>query len=117
MIETLLVLAALVAMTAFAVAPPAALLQAGLLLVALGLAVGVPFGLVYHLRLREGLLRAGGVPRGWWLSPTRHHARLDREALARLRPAFLLGAAGFLASLGGCLFVALAGLRLALLPA
>lgn len=116
MIESLLVAGALILMVAFAVLPPIVLLEAGAAVVGAGLVVAVVFGLAYHVRLYHGLVRAGGAPPLWWVSPVRLHPRLSPADLRWIRPPFLLGAAGFVAALGGCAFVALGALRLFLLP-
>lgn len=116
MIESLLVAGSLILMVAFAVLPPIVLLQAGGAVVALGLVVALGFGLAYHVRLYQGLVRAGGAPPRWWVSPVRLHPRLSPADLKWIRPPFLLGASGFVAALGGCAFVALGVLRLVLEP-
>ena len=76
---------------------------------ALGLAVGLPAGLAYHARLHRAL--GEGRPRGWWLRPTALHARLAPSAWRAVRPPFVLGAAGFLIILLGCLLAGAGALR------
>lgn len=115
-IESLLVAGTLMLMIAFAVLPPLVLLQAGGVVLVAGLVVSLVFGLAYHVRLYQGLVRAGGAPARWWVSPVRLHPRLSPADLKWIRPPFLLGASGFVAALGGCAFVALGVLRLMLIP-
>lgn len=79
----------------------------GVALISIGMAVGVPAGALYHLKLWRAL-RPGA---GWWLHPTGLHARLtvgDRPAVMRW---FKVGAAGFVIALGGCALVAVGALR------
>ncbi|MFT3926815.1 MAG: hypothetical protein QM778_29995 [Myxococcales bacterium] len=82
--------------------PPLQLLYISLAVVGLGVLLGIPFGLLYHLRLRTELLRLGELPRRWYLEPTKLHARLGDAALARVYPAFMLGALGFGLIMLGC---------------
>ena len=67
----------------------------GLRLTALGLALGVPTGLVYHVALARALSRRGVLPARWYWHPLALHPRL----LPGERPRVLLwcglGAAGF----------------------
>ena len=79
-----------------------AILELGVLAVALGLGVGIPTSLVYHVKLARALGRRGELPPRWWLSPTRLHARLrgaERRSVLRW---FFLGGAGFVITLAGC---------------
>lgn len=78
------------------------LLAAGITLAALGLLVGVPTGLVYHVRLRAVLAHAGALPARWWLHPTRLHERIDQARRRYVMWPFHAGAAGFLAIIIGC---------------
>jgi len=79
-----------------------AVLQLGVLGVALGLALGIPTSLVYHVKLARVLAARGELPPRWWLSPTRLHMRLrgaERRAVLRW---FYAGGAGFVITLAGC---------------
>ncbi len=79
-----------------------AVLQVGVLGVVLGLALGIPTSLVYHVKLARVLAARGELPPRWWLSPTRLHARLrgdERRAVLRW---FFAGGAGFVITLAGC---------------
>jgi hypothetical protein len=82
-----------------------------LALMAVGFVLGMPAGLGYHVVLRRELLRVGPLPRRWYWSPQAQHHLLDASALRRLRPWFVVGAAGFLVIIVG---FALAVLALAL---
>jgi hypothetical protein len=77
-------------------------------LVAGGLGVGLPAGLVYHVALRRELLRAGALPRGWVFRPTSFHDGLEGDGRRRVLPAFFVGAVACGAVFLGCalLFVA-----------
>ncbi len=77
----------------------------GGLLVALGLLVGAPCGLWYHVRLYRALRPRGPLPRGWWVRPDRLHDRLAAsERRAVMRP-FYAGAVGFVLAIVGCVLV------------
>lgn len=82
--------------------PPLALLWLSLGIVATGALFGIPFGIRYHLLLRRELLRLGPLPARWFVEPTKFHARLEQGAMARIRPAFFLGALGFGFMMLGC---------------
>jgi hypothetical protein len=84
------------------------LLAIGLALTALGLVVGVPTGMLYHVRLRAALAAAGPLPPRWWMNPTPLHARVAPERLRWVMRPFYAGAAGFLAILVGCGLTAVA---------
>jgi hypothetical protein len=87
------------------------LFGAGLGLMALGLLVGVPAGLAYHVRLYRALAPRGLLGRAWWLHPTGLHGALSDGDRRHLRVPFRLGAAGFVIALLGCLLFAIGALR------
>jgi hypothetical protein len=107
MFELLLVSLALGALALAALAPWPLLLETGAALAGAGMLVGVPAGLLYHLRLRRALLDADALSARWWVSPVPLHRRLDAGALAPVLPPFYLGAAGFLLTVLGCAVVLL----------
>jgi hypothetical protein len=82
------------------------LLIGGSLLIVLGMAVGVPAGLVYHVKLYQCLGPDGGLPQGWWLGPTSLHHLLDDGPRGRqvMRWCYL-GAAGFFVVIAGCVLL------------
>jgi hypothetical protein len=100
MIEMLIVLAGVVGLGGMALlalsVPPLALAYVCLGMLATGFTVGLPAGFYYHLLLRRELLRLGPLPRRWYVRPFEHHALLDDDALALLRPWWSLGGFGFL---------------------
>lgn len=105
--EALLVVALLAVLVAGGLLAPmlswTAVLQLGVLGVALGLALGIPTSLVYHVKLARVLAARGELPPRWWLSPTRLHPRLrgaERRAVLRW---FYAGGAGFVVTLAGCM--------------
>jgi hypothetical protein len=85
------------------------LVTLGLSLAFAGLALSLPFGITYHLRLREGLVRCGQLKPRWWLSPTALHKDLDEEGQGRIALPFRLGAAACGLSFLGCV-LGIAGL-------
>lgn len=100
--ELLALLAVVGAFALVALVPWIALVELGAALAALGMTVGLPAGLLYHVRLRGELLRAGELPRRWWVSPLRLHERLPASALRRVLPSCYVGAGGFAIVALGC---------------
>ena len=99
MAELGIVLTPLLLLVAFALlamlVPLPLLAGAALMLMGIGLLVGVPSGLYYHLLLRRALKRRGGLPRGWYWRPQQHHNDVDPAAVDTLLPWFWVGAVGF----------------------
>ena len=109
MIEALIVLLGVGLLAALGLVAPLLpsewVIRAGWLCAGLGLLLGVPTGLWYHVRLRASLLRNGRLARRWWLRPSSLHDRLDAEDRPSVMLWFTLGGAGFLVTLLGCLLV------------
>ncbi len=103
MIELTVLLGVVGGLAAFAWVPWPVLLELAFGLSAVGLAVGIPGALVYHVRLHAGLRRAGPVPAGWWVHPFGHHRRLSPEELDRVLPPCWIGAGGGALAFLGCL--------------
>lgn len=80
----------------------------GLLMLAAGLAEGVPTGFWYHVVLRRILIQRGTLPPKWWIHPTRHHGQLTPEEHHRIRLWFVLGGIGYAIAVTGGL-AAIAG--------
>ncbi len=83
------------------------MLIGGLGLLVLGLGVGIPTGVVYHVLLH----RAAGaqLPRRWWLHPTNHHDLIPAERRRVVLGWCYTGAAGCGVALIGCGLIALGG--------
>lgn len=119
MLESLVVLGIVGCLTILGLVAPIVplewLVRLGWAVTVAGLAVGIPTGLWYHLRLRSTLLRMGALPPRWWLQPVPLHARLDPEERPSVILWFYVGGAGALVAFVGCVLVAaavvLAGLR------
>lgn len=111
MLEIFLVVGSVVALVAGAVVvafvPGEMVLLAGAAIVALGLTLGIPTGLVYHVVLGQVLSREGPAPERWWWHPLHHHAELAPADLDRVLPWCYAGAAGFGFIMLGCGVVAL----------
>jgi len=73
----------------------------GLNLFAVGVLEGIPTGLYYHILLYQVLGRRGELPAGWWISPSRYHARLTGSEKQRVLRWFYLGGVGFLLCITG----------------
>lgn len=99
MIETLVVVCGvslLGALTWMVAALPAlTLLWCSGIVIGLGVAIGVPGGVMYHVLLRRELRRLSALAPGWIWRPTSFHGALDEPGIARIRPWFLLGGSGF----------------------
>jgi hypothetical protein len=104
-----LLIAALVAVPALlAVVPWDVTFGLGLTLVALGMAIGVPAGAIYHLQLFRAV-RPTGLR--WWLNPTALHGQLPEGTRGGVMRWFKLGAAGFVLAIVGCLLAAVGAWR------
>ncbi len=77
------------------------LLRLGFVCLGIGLAVGLPAGLWYHVVLYRALAKAGPAPKKWWLSPSDFHAKLTDEEFASIKPWYVLGALSFAVALAG----------------
>ena len=67
----------------------------GIWIVFAGFVVGVPTGLVYHVRLYQVLHPRGELPRGWFWRPLRFNARLQPEERPRVMAWCYVGGLGF----------------------
>ena len=113
MIEIALVLLALLAaeLVGFlAAVPPSSLMTvAGLAALVVGLSIGVPTGLWYHVILYRFVSSKVAVPLNWWLSPSSLHRHLTDAEERRIKPWYRIGGVGFVLSVAGGL-AAIAGL-------
>lgn len=100
MLELLLVLASVVGFCVIAlitiVITPELMIELGLWVLAVGLLIGIPTGLWYHLVLYRQLAPRMALPPRWWRAPVELHPLLTPVEFRRVRPWFLAGAAGFL---------------------
>ena len=78
------------------------LVTLGLAIAIGGLVLSLPFGVAYHVRLRQALASSGKLSPRWWLSPTKFHDQLDDEGQGRIALPFRLGAAACGLSFLGC---------------
>jgi hypothetical protein len=88
-----------------------ALFFAGLVLLGVGLAVGVPAGLYYHVLLYRFLAPRAQLPPRWWLAPNRLHRALEAHELKVVRRWFIAGAIGFGVSVLGCAVAAIGAVK------
>ncbi len=79
-------------------------------LIVLGLLIGLPCGVLYHVLLHRALTRAGGAPRGWIWHPTKLHDGVPRSERARFMPSFWTGAAACGLVFFGCAVVFVAAI-------
>ncbi len=100
MLELLLVLGSVVGFGVIAlitvVITPQIMIELGLWVLAVGLLVGIPTGLWYHVALYRELAPRMTLPPRWWRAPVELHALLTPVELRRVRPWFRAGAVGFL---------------------
>ena len=97
---------------AFRMASPLDLVWTGAFLVGGGLLFSLPCAVRYHLLLHRALAPRRALDTRWLWHPTGHHARLTEEERARVMPWFYAGAAGWGASMLGCLLLGAAALAL-----
>ena len=86
----------------------------GIWVTAAGLLLGVPTGLVYHVRLYQVLDPRGELPSGWYWRPLRFNARLRKEERTSVMSWCYVGGFGFLVICVGLLLMG-AGVSMALL--
>jgi hypothetical protein len=86
-------------------------IMAGTLMTLAGLVGGGGAGIVYHLALRDALVRLRADTRGWLWSPVSRHHELDEQGKRQVLPWFRIGAAGFFLCLAGIGMLAVAVLR------
>jgi hypothetical protein len=104
-----LLLGGLVAVPAlFAAVPWDVTFGLGVGLVALGMAIGVPAGALYHLQLFRAVRPTNAR---WWLHPTGLHDRLSDGSRGGVMRWFRIGAVGFVIAIVGCAMVAVGALR------
>lgn len=108
---TLALIAAFGALAALFAIAPATLVVLGFWTAAAGLVLGVPTGAVYHVALRNALLRVQRLPARWWLHPTSLHDALPDSVRTRVLGWCYAGAAGFVVTIAGCALVAIAAFR------
>jgi hypothetical protein len=77
-------------------------------IIALGLGVSIPAAIAYHVLLMRYLGPRGDLDAGWIWHPTRLHPRLHGRERTWTLAFFAIGAAGWTASVGGALLLALA---------
>ena len=113
MLELLLVLGSLVGLCVIALITvaitPQVMIGLGFWVLAIGLLVGIPTGLWYHVTLYRQLAPRTTLPARWWRAPVELHVQLTPGELRRVRPWFLAGAVGFLLCCAGGV-AAIAGL-------
>jgi hypothetical protein len=85
------------------------LLAVGVTLIGLGLLLGLPAALWYHVRLYRAAPAAVRV-RGWWWHPTQLHAHLGSARSGVMRW-FYVGAACWCIAIAGCVLVGVAAWR------
>ena len=113
MLEVTLVLVAVVAVGLagiLATLPASTLMTvAGVATLTVGLAIGLPTGLWYHVILYRLVSAKSPLPRAWWLSPSSLHGHLTRAEERQITLWYRIGGAGFVLAVAGGL-AAIAGL-------
>ena len=84
------------------------LLRWGWTLMAVGLVVGVPTGVVYHIKLLRLLAQKKAPTKGWWIDPRPLHRYLSDAEVRRCVPWFYVGGVGFVLCVGGCICLLMA---------
>lgn len=88
-------------------APAETLLVVGISVAALGFAYGLPAAFVYHWLLHRSLVRAGRLPKRWWISPTSHHDLVPSGDRPRVLVCAAIGGSGFLVIVLGIVLTSL----------
>ena len=114
MLEAMVVVGLLVYLCLLAVPGPLLQLLLGALIALVGLVGGGGAGIVYHLTLRQALIRQSLQVRGWLWSPVSRHRLLDEQGRREVLPWFRVGAAGFFVCLAGIGMMVAAVLKAAL---
>lgn len=109
-LEIAIVLVGVLAFGLAGVLTPGLLATAGLGILALGLAIGVPTGVWYHVVLYRIVSARASVARRWWLSPARLHPHLTAADWRRITPWYRAGGVGFALCLAGGLLAIAAAL-------
>ena len=71
------------------------LFYSGIWVTGAGIVLGVPTGIVYHVRLYQALKPRDELPPGWIWSPLRFNKRLQREERSGVMAWCYAGASGF----------------------
>lgn len=74
----------------------------GLACALLGIALGVPTGIYYHLLLYRALAPRGQLPRGWYWHPMRYHDHLLADERPSVTRWMYAGGTGFMLIVLGC---------------
>jgi hypothetical protein len=74
----------------------------GIALIGLGMAVGVPAGIAYHVVLYRTLKPRAPLPKWWLLNPFGLHDRLTSDEKRPVMRWARVGAAGFVVAMLGC---------------
>ena len=111
MIEVLAALVLLLFVAALGWVSPDGLLAFGTAVALAGLGASLLVGVVYHLRLREAILRKGPLPARWWLAPSRLHRSLADDERMTVIPFFVAGVVLVAICFGGLLLVALGAVK------
>lgn len=72
-----------------------------------GLGIGLPTSLYYHVRLHRALHPRGQLPAGWWWNPMRYHSLLLPAERTPILIWFYTGAVSFGLIVLGCALAAL----------
>ena len=88
------------------------LLYGGLFLILGGLAFGIPCAVAYHWYLYAALQPRGALDKRWLWNPTTQHGKLLPAERPRVMAWFYAGAAGWGASVLGCVFAGAAALMM-----
>lgn len=108
------IVAVMLLMSAIWLTPWESLYYGGIGLTVAGFAIGVPTGLIYHVRLYQTLHPRGELPKGWFWRPLQYNTCLRPEERRRVLPWCYVGGAGFALICLGLLAMA-SGVSMALL--
>lgn len=84
----------------------------GVAVIAVGLTLGLPAGVGYHVAMHRGLADSRVHAPNWWWSPVRYHTQLDAASRKRVQPWFIAGVLGATLALAGCALLVVCLFRL-----
>ena len=88
-------IALLLSLSAMWVTPWESLYRAGVWLTVAGFVIGLPTGVMYHVRLYQALHPRGELPRGWYWRPIQFNSRLSPAERSGVMAWCYVGGAGF----------------------
>ena len=97
---------------AAAAVPVLTLIWVGVATIIVGMALGLPAGVGYHIAMHRGIAASGIEAPKWWWSPVRYHEHLDTNSRRTVMPWFVAGVLGATLAFMGCAILVVCLFRL-----